>query len=177
MKEEIIEFYIKEIETELKVNLLDTKRKTDELVFARAVAYYIFREGFGMSWSEVGKVFKKNHATVMHSVNKLMPHLRRQPKYQRLLDRLFLYVPMHRRANKEVLIGSDAQSRHEISKLLILNDKLKLDNSILHEELGKIHAELENYRKGQQLLSILKGIPEEKMPLVEERLSAMVRML
>lgn len=177
MKEEIIEFYIKEIETELKVNLLDTKRKTDELVFARAVAYYIFKEGFGMSWTEIGRVFNKNHATIMHSINKLMPHVKSQDKYQRLIDRLFLYVPTHKRANREVYIETSIESRHHISKLLIINDKLKLDNSILHEELGKIHAELDAYRKGQQLLGILKDVPEEKMPLVEERLSAMVRML
>jgi len=177
MKEEIIEFYIKEIEQELNVDLFKYRSKTNEMVFARAVAYYIFREGFGMSWTEVGKVFKKNHATVMHSVNKLMPYLKTLPKYQRVIDRLFLYVPMHRRANKEVIIETNVETRHEISKLLIMNDKLKLDNSILHEELGKIHAELEAYRKGQQLLSILKGVPEEKMTLVEERLSAMVRML
>jgi len=177
MKEEIIEFYIKEIETELKVNLLDTKRKTDELVFARAVAYYIFHEGFGMGWSDIGRLFKKNHATVLHSVNKLTPYLKTLPKYQRLIDRLFLYVPNHIKTNKQVIIEPIVEVRHDRSKLLIINDRLKLDNDILHEELGKIHAELDAYRKGQQLLSILKDVPEEKMPLVEERLSAMVRML
>jgi hypothetical protein len=177
MKEEIIEFYIKEIETELNVDLFKYRTKTNDMVFARAVAYCIFHEGFGMNWTEIGKIFKKNHATVIHSVNNIVPYIKTVDKYRRVLDRLLIYVPMHRRANKEVVIDTDVQSRHEISKLLILNDKLKLDNSILHEEIGKIHAELENYRKGQQLLSILKGVPEDKMPLVEERLSAMVRML
>lgn len=177
MKEEIIEFYIKEIQEELNVDLMDTNRRTDELVFARCVAYYIFREGFGMSWAQVGKVFNKNHATIMHSVNKLMPHLRRQDKYQRLLDRLFLYVPMHRKSNRGVVLEIKGKSRKEMSMLMVINDKLKTDNDLLHEELGKIHAELEGYRRGQQLLGILKDVPDDKMPLVEERLSAMVKML
>lgn len=177
MKEEIIEFYIKEIETELNVDLFKYRTKTNDMVFARAVAYCIFHEGFGMNWTEIGKIFKKNHATVIHSVNNIVPYIKTVDKYRRVLDRLLIYVPMHRRANKEVVIDSDAQSRHEISKLLILNDKLKLDNSILHEELGKIHAELEAYQKSQRLIKLFSAVPEEKVDLVEERLTAMIKML
>jgi hypothetical protein len=177
MKEEIVEFYINEIEQELNVDLFKYRSKTNELVFARAVGYYIFREGFGMHWAEVGRIFKKNHATVMHSVNNLIPYLKTVPKYARVMDRLFMYVPMHKKLNKQAVLGFDPESRHDISKLLVINDKLTLDNSLLHEEIGKIHAELDAYRKSQQLLGILKDVPEEKMPLVEERLSAMVRML
>ena len=177
MKEEIIEFYIKEIEQELNVDLFKCKSKTNEMVFARAIGYYIFREGFGMHWAEVGRIFKKNHATVMHSVNNLIPYLKTVPKYSRLMDRLFMYTPMHKRLNKQAILDPDPKVRHDVSKLLLINDKLTLDNSLLHEEIGKIHAELEAYRKGQQLLSILKDVPEEKIPIVEERLSAMVKML
>jgi len=177
MKEEIIEFYISEIEQELNVDLFKSNSKTNELVFARAVGYYIFREGFGMHWAEVGRMFKKNHATVMHSVNNLIPYLKTVPKYSRLIDRLFMYVPMHRKINKQAILEVSVEVKHDISKLLLINDKLTLDNSLLHEEIGKIHAELEAYKKGQQLLSILKDVPEEKMSIVEERLSAMVKML
>jgi len=177
MKEEIIEFYISEIEQELNVDLFKSNSKTNELVFARAVGYYIFREGFGMHWAEVGRMFKKNHATVMHSVNNLIPYLKTVPKYSRLIDRLFMYVPMHRKINKQAILEVSVEVKHDISKLLLINDKLTLDNSLLHEEIGKIHAELETYKKGQQLLSILKDVPEEKMSIVEERLSAMVKML
>jgi len=177
MKEEIIDFYIKEIEQELNVDLFKYRSKTNEMVFARAVAYFIFMEGFGMSCTEVGKVFGKTHATVMHSVNKIIPHLKTIPKYYRVMDRLFMYTPMHKRLNKQAILDPDPKVRHDMSKLLLINDKLTLDNRLLHEEIGKIHAELEAYRKGQQLLGILKDVPEEKMSIVEERLSAMVKML
>jgi len=177
MKEEIIEFYINEIEQELNVDLFKYRSKTNEMVFARAVAYYIFMEGFGMSCTEIGKVFGKSHATVMHSINKIIPHLKTVPKYYRVIDRLFMYTPMHKRLNKQAILDPDLKVRHDMSNLLIINNKLTLDNRLLHEEIGKIHAELEAYRNGQRLLGILKDVPEEKIPLVEERLSAMVKML
>jgi hypothetical protein len=53
-----------------KLNVEDIRKNTRlaEVVDARKIAYYILREKYQLSYSSIGKVFNKNHATVMHNL-------------------------------------------------------------------------------------------------------------
>jgi hypothetical protein len=47
---------------------VNSSLKTDRLVKARAICYKILREDCQMSYTFIGFSFKKNHATIMHSI-------------------------------------------------------------------------------------------------------------
>lgn len=53
-----------------KLNIEDIRKNTRlaEVVDARKIAYYILREKYHLSYPSIGKVFNKNHATVMHNL-------------------------------------------------------------------------------------------------------------
>ena len=53
-----------------KLNVEDIRKNTrlTEVVDARKIAYYILREKSHLSYPSIGKVFNKNHATVMHNL-------------------------------------------------------------------------------------------------------------
>ena len=76
------------IEKELNVDLSLTRNKTNRYVFARCMAYYAFLDHMNMSFSASGEVYKKTHATVMHSYKNILPDLRKMPKYARVISKI-----------------------------------------------------------------------------------------
>lgn len=44
-----------------------TKRRYKELVLARQIIIYFLRKHLGLSWTEIGKVFNRDHTTAIHS--------------------------------------------------------------------------------------------------------------
>jgi len=52
---------------------VDSKNREVEVIEARATCYSILRKDCHLSYSEIGKYFFKNHATIMHHV-KQFPH-------------------------------------------------------------------------------------------------------
>jgi len=50
---------------------IHTKSRKQEHIEARAIVYSIMRECLNMTYKEIGKVFNKNHATILHAVNEL----------------------------------------------------------------------------------------------------------
>ena len=53
-----------------KEDLTSTKR-SKEIAFARHICIYLIREVTEMSLPNIGKLFGRDHATVMHSINKI----------------------------------------------------------------------------------------------------------
>ena len=58
------------------------KRKTDAIATARQVAIYLLRELTEMSFANIGKVFNRDHSTVIHSCT--------QVEKRMMADKLFL---------------------------------------------------------------------------------------
>jgi hypothetical protein len=52
-----------------KANPMDKSRKQD-VILARNAICYVARIRYKMKFKEIGKHFKKNHATIIHAVNK-----------------------------------------------------------------------------------------------------------
>lgn len=69
-------FQVKKLATEIcgtQISLIETKSRYAELVWARYLVFYYFRNYAEYSYSECGKLFENNydHATVMFGLNKL----------------------------------------------------------------------------------------------------------
>tara|TARA_R100000329_G_C7616723_1_gene218990 strand:+ start:3121 stop:3525 length:405 start_codon:yes stop_codon:yes gene_type:complete len=50
---------------------IHTKSRKQEHIEARAIVYSIMRDCLNMTYKDIGKVFNKNHATILHAVNEL----------------------------------------------------------------------------------------------------------
>ena len=55
---------------------IKSKNRTDTIANARHTAIYIIRELTSLTYSEVGKIFGRNHTTVIASINKVSTNLR-----------------------------------------------------------------------------------------------------
>lgn len=66
-KKKNIDYILSVIEAETGLNLLDPTRKR-EYVDARAMACFIMHRNLKLTLSQIGEIFNKNHATVLHSL-------------------------------------------------------------------------------------------------------------
>ncbi len=62
------------------------KRRTDPIVSARQVAIYLLRELTDMSFSGIGKVFNRDHATMVASVNKVKEQIDEDSSFEAQID-------------------------------------------------------------------------------------------
>ncbi len=58
------------------------KNRKQELVKARYITMYMLKEFADMSYSKIGKLFKKNHTTVMHGVDGVKGQMEVNPTYR-----------------------------------------------------------------------------------------------
>ena len=62
------------------------KRKTDSVANARQIAVFLLRELTDMSHANVGKVFNRDHSTVVASVNKIKERMKSDPVFEAQID-------------------------------------------------------------------------------------------
>lgn len=62
------------------------KRKTDAIASARQVAIYLLREFTDMSFANIGKVFNRDHSTVVASVNKVKDRMKEDSSFEAQID-------------------------------------------------------------------------------------------
>ena len=62
------------------------KRKTDAVANARQIAVFLIRELTDMSHANVGKVFNRDHSTVVASVNKIKERMKQDPVFEAQID-------------------------------------------------------------------------------------------
>ena len=62
------------------------KRRTDPIVLARQIAVFLLRELTEMSHASVGKVFNRDHATVVASVNKIKELMKEDSSFEAQID-------------------------------------------------------------------------------------------
>ena len=78
MIEIVCDFY------KIKPDLLSTKLRKKEVVYARQLIMYVFREHLDLSYSFIGKQFgNRDHTTVMHACGKIQKALQENPSTQR----------------------------------------------------------------------------------------------
>ncbi len=67
-KETLIKHVIHVVQEETNIKDLKKISRERQLVDARRIAYYIFRNLHGMSFQTIADIFDKNHASVLHSL-------------------------------------------------------------------------------------------------------------
>lgn len=162
------------IEKELNVDLSLTKNKTNRHVFARCMVYYAFLDHMHMSFSASGKVFKKTHATVMHSYRNILPDLRKMPKYAYIISKIDEIFELIRKGEEVNHIITETKSTINQKAIII---ELKAENKLLKLQLDSVNTQLEAYKSRSSLIHLLEKIPEHQIDAVEIRLDAMVKML
>ena len=63
-----------------------SKKQNAPITKVRQICMYIVREITDMSLEEIGKNFGKNHATVLHSINKISSLMEAQPKEKNVIE-------------------------------------------------------------------------------------------
>jgi len=70
MKDSAIQDLLLTASKYFKIDIHNKSRKEDHIQ-ARAIVYSIMRECLNMTYKDIGKVFNKNHATILHATNEL----------------------------------------------------------------------------------------------------------
>src|SRR5216684_7924704 len=64
------------------------KNRTAHFAAARQVAMYLVRALCGWPFPRIGRSFKRDHTTVIHSCNVVARRMRQNPQFARLVERL-----------------------------------------------------------------------------------------
>ena len=70
MKDSAIQDLLLTASKYFKIDIHNKSRKEDHIQ-ARAIVYSIMRDCLNMTYKDIGKVFNKNHATILHAINEL----------------------------------------------------------------------------------------------------------
>ena len=72
----------------ISVEDLKSKKKTDSIASARHVAIYIIRSLTDLSYKDIGKVFGRDHSTIISSVNKIDINIRTVKNFENEINTL-----------------------------------------------------------------------------------------
>ena len=70
------------------VDDIKSKKKTESIALARHTAIYIIRELTDLSLKDIGKIFGRDHSTIMSSINKIQINIRTVNNYESELSAL-----------------------------------------------------------------------------------------
>lgn len=156
---------------------IDKNTRKDEYIRARTMYYFLSREYTSKGLSDIGCILDKDHATVLHNLkNNHVFYIKHDEEYKNGLasfhDYLIKYVDM---------LDSEVEHKHDLDVKAIKESVLYIENTKLREELAIIKTEYDILSRSTKISSVLSNIvnkiPENKLPLVVERLEAMVKML
>lgn len=117
---------INEIKTfiEEEMNLGDMFKKTRrrEYVDSRRIFFYILRNRFLLTYEEVGKISKRDHATIIHSVKTFDYIVKRDivlnSIYQKTLERVELVTSVPKTTRKEEILSKIEKLNKELLSLV-----------------------------------------------------------
>lgn len=155
---------------------IDRNTRKDEYIQARTMYYFISREYTSRPLSDIGALLNKDHATVIHNLsNNHIFYIKNNQNYINGLNSFNDYIIRY------VEILESKENKGDVDVKAIKESVLYIENTKLKEELQYIKAEYEILRLNAKVSSVLSNIvnkiPENKLPLVVERLEAMVKML
>lgn len=142
---------------------IDIRRGKTDVTFARAVFCKIAREmregDRPISYSSIGEVINKDHATVMHNVKVVFPFAIKEPEYNRLY--LTLRAMFVEEGSQE-----DFDAMATISENMI---RLTKENEALKYKLHLVSSQ------GDRWNAMTEGLSKDEMDELYDKLSIMVR--
>ena len=98
-------------------NILFSKRRDRSLVERRMILAFFLRNRTELTWEAIGKIMNKNHASIIHYINKIEIYLDVYPHLQRMFKKTNdLFKSYKHLIEKEIDV---------YSQLLMDNEKLK----------------------------------------------------
>ena len=150
------------VENETGFRLDDRRGKTD-VTYARAVYCKVAREmrkgDRPVSYSDIGLVINKNHATVMHNVNVVFPFAVKEPAYNRLYQTL----------RAMFVLEDNGDNFNELSAIADQVIELQKENDALRYKLHLVS------NQGDRWVALTEGLRAEEMDEIYDKLSIMVR--
>ena len=155
---------------------IDRNTRKDEYIQARTMYYFISREYTSRPLSDIGALLNKDHATVIHNLNNNhVFYIKNNQNYINGLNSFNDYIIRY----VEILDSKENKGNSDVKA--IKESVLYIENTKLKEQLQDVKAEYEILRQNAKVSAVLSNvvnkIPENKLPLVVERLQAMVKML
>jgi chromosomal replication initiation ATPase DnaA len=80
-----------------------TPNRSKELVFARNMCYHIFRRYFSLTLKEIGRVFERDHTTVIHGIT----------TFQNDVDFMKVYKSQYEQVKQD--LGLNAASKNHLT--------------------------------------------------------------
>ena len=146
-----------ELETGINVDIVSRKRN---FVEARALYYKLLRDVLGMTLQSIADTVKKNHATVLHSINNFDILLRYDEDMKKSYSNVICMISNY---------NSRSMDNSEIGRL-------RYNNTLLSIKVNELTDNIASMRNVSRLHELVDRIPAEKEELMFERISAIVRM-
>jgi len=150
---------IVEYETGLDISK-NTRRR--EYVQARGIYYYILRKETNMSLHSISETVKKNHATILHSVNNFESWLFADPDLKKTYKRVLKSFLSLRTST----IVSPKNNGEIVNSIIEENERL-------NKELLKMSSKL-NKVNDNPLIELVANIPDERYSEAKERIKLMI---
>lgn len=172
-REEALSF----VEKELKIKLRKVKKKSNELVFARAVYYYICKHHLGLSYMATGELVNKNHATVIHSYRHILPYIKKINPYRSLIERIdimFASIEEQKRFDDQENIDAEkVMLKVNLKNKIIENEQLLLKIESLNRKIDTLQVKYGFLDSKKDLKDIVDRIPKYKREeMLEKMLTA-----
>jgi len=150
------------IEYETGLNIyVNTRRR--EYVQARAMYYYILRKETKMSLQAISETVKKNHATILHSINNFDDWMAADPElnksYKRVLKSFF--------SSGDINNTSPKVNGEIIESLINENQSMK-------KKLSDMSKEIHKARKNP-LVDLVYDVPQERQEEAYNRIDLMIK--
>lgn len=169
-KETVINF----VQKELGLIIRNNKSRKQEYVFARTIVFYVCREYFNMTLLESGKMLNRDHATALHCIRNILPHLYKMKPYNSLIFKI----------DKIFELGGnifEAEAYFDrISKQKIEDAKdldLKSENRVLKDRIRVLENRLTHFPKNNEIYELLQRMPKRKSQEAEDRMLKSLRLL
>ena len=156
---------------------IERNTRRDEYIKARTMYYFLSRTYTSQPLSDIGGLLNRDHSTVIHSLSKNHEfYAKYNQVYRNGLDSFNDYAIRY-----VEMLERKQQSEKGIDNIAMKESVLHYENIKLKEQLNELHTEhqllLQSAKVSSVLGEIVNKIPENKLPIVVERLNAMVKML
>ena len=166
--QEALEF----VENQLNIDLKKTRKKTNDMVFARTVFYYICREYLGIGSQKTGAFVNKDHATVLHSMKNILPQIKTINPYKRIIEKIDAMFSYEEIKNKQ----QDESFSLELTAYKVENDALSKENRDLKLKIIELQEKLDLIPENVEILDLLKRMPRTKKEDAENRMLKSLRL-
>jgi len=153
-----------EVLTGITIAELKGKSRKVPIPFARSVVFKSLREFTDLSWSQIGEVLNRDHATAIHNCRNVFPH----SQDLHLFRQLYLTIED---------LYTETEKYEEFNDVETLKNRLSNAHTtinILKEQVKRIKLQTKEYEDHEKKY---RELPAHKQQLFKERVNAILKMI